>query len=109
MLPADQSPEGRATLNKMIPGGGTNWRFSNEQLSVVASAALLVEVLRRTGRDLSRYKLIESLEGLYQFPTGLIPPITFGPNRRLGSAGAYVIEFDLKTGKVLHRRWVDLN
>ncbi len=109
VLPADQSPEGRAILNNLIPGGGTNRRYSNEQLSVVASAAVLVEGLRRTGRDLSRRKLIESLEGLQQFPTGLIPPITFGPNRRLGSAGAYVIEYDVKTGMMLQRRWVDLN
>ena len=108
VLPADQSPEGRAILNNLIPGSGTNRRYSNEQLSVVASAAVLVEGLRRTGRDLSRRKLIESLEGLYQFPTGFIRPITFGPNRRLGSAGAYVIEFDVKTGKALHRRWMDL-
>jgi hypothetical protein len=43
---------------------------------------------------LSREKLITALEGLYDFETGLTPRITFGPNRRVGAAGASILKID---------------
>ena len=39
-------------------------------------------------------KLITTLEGLYEYDTGLMPRITFGPNRRIGALGAYVVTID---------------
>ena len=59
-------------------------------------ADTLVEALKRSGRDLSREKLIANLEGLNQFETGVTPAITYGPNRRIGALGAYVISVDLQ-------------
>ena len=35
-----------------------------------------------------------TLEGLYEYDTGLMPKITFGPNRRIGALGAYVVTID---------------
>jgi len=61
------------------------------QISAYVSAQLLVEGLKRAGRDLSREKLIAALEGLYEYDTGLTPPLTYGPNRRVGAAGAYIV------------------
>ncbi len=61
------------------------------QLSTLAAAKVLTEALQRGGKDLSREKLVTSLEGLYDFETGLTPRITFGPNRRVGAAGAYIV------------------
>jgi hypothetical protein len=52
--------------------------------------------LKRAGKDVSREKLIQVLEGLYEFRTGLTPAITYGPNRRIGAMGAYVVTIDLK-------------
>jgi hypothetical protein len=109
VVPADQSPKGLSILDGLISGGTKNRRYTDDQLSVVASASVLAEGLRLTGRELSRRKLIASLEKLYKFPTGFVRPLTFGPNRRLGSAGAYVIEFDIKSGKALSRRWMELD
>ena len=40
-----------------------------------------------SGKDLSRERLVTALEGLYEYDTGLMPKITFGPNRRIGSVG----------------------
>ncbi|HKU76411.1 MAG TPA: hypothetical protein VJR02_21045, partial [Pyrinomonadaceae bacterium] len=48
----------------------------------------------RAGRDLSREKLINSLDSLYEYETGVTPRLTFGPNRRVGAAGAHIITFD---------------
>ena len=55
---------------------------------------MFVEGLQRSGQKLSRNKLIESLESLSNFETGLTPKISFGTNRRTGSLGAYVLEVD---------------
>lgn len=64
------------------------------QLSAFAAAKVLVEGLTRAGRDLSREKLINALDSLYEYETGLTPRLTFGPNRRVGAAGAHIITFD---------------
>jgi ABC-type branched-subunit amino acid transport system substrate-binding protein len=66
------------------------------QISAYAAAQLLVEGLKRAGQDLSREKLITALEGLYEYNTGLTPPLTFGPNRRVGALGAYIVGVDVE-------------
>jgi ABC-type branched-subunit amino acid transport system substrate-binding protein len=66
------------------------------QLSVLAAAEVLLEGLERTGRDLTRDHLIERLEGLRGFETGFGPPVTFGPVRRFGARGAYILKADLR-------------
>ena len=50
-----------------------------------------------TGADLSREQLVTTLEGLYEYDTGLTPKLIFGPNRHVGAAGAYVITIDATT------------
>jgi ABC-type branched-subunit amino acid transport system substrate-binding protein len=65
------------------------------QLAALASAEVLIDALQRLGRDLSRDKLVAQLETLRRFQTGFAPPLTFGPNQRLGARGAYVFPIDL--------------
>ena len=38
-------------------------------------------------KRLSREKMVTALEDLYEFDTGLTPPITYDPNRRIGARG----------------------
>lgn len=64
-----------------------------------AAAKVLVEGLRRSGKALSRARFIAALEGLTDFETGVTPPISFGPNRRTGVLGAYILGVDLKNGR----------
>jgi ABC-type branched-subunit amino acid transport system substrate-binding protein len=64
------------------------------QVLGLAAADLMDEALRRAGRTLTRARLIEVLEQLYRFDTGLTPLLTYGPNRRIGAAGAYVVEVE---------------
>ena len=59
------------------------------------AAIVIKEALKRAGHDLTREKLITALEGLYDYDTGLTPRITFGPNKRVGAAGAHIIRIDL--------------
>ena len=50
---------------------------------------------------MSRQKLVEAIEALYRYDTGLTPPLTYGPNRRIGAKGAHVMVVDIanKTNK----------
>jgi len=60
----------------------------------MAAARILVHALELCGKDASRESLVTALEGLYEYETGLMPKITFGPNRRIGALGAYIVTID---------------
>ena len=55
---------------------------------------MLIEALKRAGRDLSREGLVDQLESFRGFATAYAPPLTFGPARRLGAWGAYVVRVE---------------
>ncbi|MEY2689789.1 MAG: hypothetical protein RL375_3988 [Pseudomonadota bacterium] len=59
-------------------------------MTAYAAGLLLVEALERSGNELSRRKLIDTLESVQGFDTGLMPPLSFNADRRIGSLGAYV-------------------
>jgi ABC-type branched-subunit amino acid transport system substrate-binding protein len=94
-VPTDVGPTGLAELRaleqkyKFAPG------HTASKLNAFAAAKIFTEALKRAGRDLSREKLVTALEGLYEYDTGVTPSITFGPNRRVGSMGSYVVSIDL--------------
>jgi len=106
----DLSPEGlnefRAFQAKYkLPSG-----LKTAQISAYVAVKILIEGLKRVGKDVSREKLIQVLEELHQYPTGLTQPITYGPNRRIGATGAYVVTIDLKEKKFVPvSGWVDSN
>jgi hypothetical protein len=57
----------------------------------LAAAKILVEALRRTGRDVTRERLVNALETLQDYRTGLIPPVSYSATRRIGSDGALIV------------------
>lgn len=93
-VPADVSPEGFNELRALASKYKFEVRHAAAQLSALAAAKVLAEGLKRGGRDVTREKLITALEGLYEYETGLTPRLTFGPNRRVGASGAYVVTID---------------
>jgi ABC-type branched-subunit amino acid transport system substrate-binding protein len=95
-IPADVTAEGIGELRSLASKYKFDVRHAAAQLSALAAAKLLAEGLQRGGKDLSREKLVTALEGLYDFETGLTPRITFGPNRRVGASGAYIVTVDTK-------------
>jgi hypothetical protein len=69
-----------------------------------------LEALRLVGRDLSREKLLSALESFYEFDTGLAPPITYTPNRRIGALGAYVVAVEIEKKKFIPLgKWMALS
>jgi ABC-type branched-subunit amino acid transport system substrate-binding protein len=65
------------------------------QISAYCAAKVLAEALRHAGKNVTREKLILSLEQMRDFQTGLLPGITFGTNRRVGSFKAEIVCVDL--------------
>jgi ABC-type branched-subunit amino acid transport system substrate-binding protein len=94
-VPSDERPAAAERLVRLAGPGGAG-RHRAAQLSACVAASVMAEGLRRTGRNLSRERLVKSLEGLFAFETGLTPPVSFGPNRRVGAFGAHVVAVDLK-------------
>jgi ABC-type branched-subunit amino acid transport system substrate-binding protein len=93
--------------DRLVAKGGLSRNHLAAQLSALASAAVLVEALKRAGREVRRETLVNQLEQLAQFPTGFSPPVSFNPNRHIGSWGAFIAglrlesrEFERLTGWV---------
>ena len=68
------------------------------QLSAYAAAKALVHALKQSGRTLTRDSLRAALEGLYEFETGVTPPLTFGRSRRIAAPRVHVATIDPKQG-----------
>lgn len=108
--PADQSAEGLREFRTLSEKYKLPARHVAVQVSTYSAAKILVEAMKRVGRDLSRERLIQVLDGLYEYQTGLTPAITYGPNRRIGALGAYVVTVDLKDKKFSPvGGWIGLN
>ena len=94
-VPADITSEGMAEFRALHEKYKFAPRHTASQLAAFAAAKVFVAALMRTGKDLSRENLIKALESLYDYETGVTPRITFGPNKRVGAAGAHIIRIDL--------------
>ena len=112
--PGDLRGESLAALNKLLPARADNRPPHALQVSTYGAAQLLAEGLRRTGRDLSRRKLLAQLEQVQSFETGLMPRLSYNADRRIGAMGAYLVGLDfadksikplgrLREGGVMHK------
>ena len=93
-VPADVSPDGAAEYSALLEKYKLRSGHAAAQASAFAAAKVLVHGLELAGRNLSRERLVTTLEGFYEFDTGLMPRISFGPNRRIGALGAYIVTVD---------------
>jgi ABC-type branched-subunit amino acid transport system substrate-binding protein len=93
-IPADISAAGAAEYSALLERNKLTSTHAAAQASAIAAAMILLHGLELSGKDLSRERLVTTLEGLYEFQTGLMPRITFGPNRRIGVLGAYIVTID---------------
>lgn len=93
-LPPDETAGAAREYRGLTDGRQRTGRQVATEVAALAAAKVLVEGLKRTGRDLSRVQLTRALEGLVRFETEFSPPLTFGPGRRVGARGAYVMAVD---------------
>ena len=102
-------PPGRA-LQELRREFGLPAQYEAAQATVLAAAAVLVEGLRRAGRDLSRERFVQALESLNNYdPGGFGPAVSFGPDRRNGVRGGYVVAVERARGIVPASAWITLD
>ncbi|MEX3772623.1 ABC transporter substrate-binding protein [Pseudomonas sp. MYb118] len=94
-VPSDWTQAGRLALTQVREQQGLGGQHSVLQVGAFSSMLVFSEGMKQAGRDASREKLINALEGLHDFATGLTPLISFGPGRRLGLNGAHIVTVDL--------------
>jgi ABC-type branched-subunit amino acid transport system substrate-binding protein len=107
--PLDRSPEGERAWRELRRDFDLSPRHQAAQLAALTAAAVLVEGVRRAGRGLSREGLLRSLEGLSNFGPGFGPPVSYGPGRRIGARGGYVVALEPDRGIVPASGWISLN
>lgn len=93
-LPADIGAGGGEHLRGLQRQAKLDNRNRPAQLSAHAAMLVLEEGIKRSGRDLSRAKLLGALENLLSFETHVTPPVSYGPNRRVGAFGGYIVAVD---------------
>jgi len=76
----------RALMQKYFPKNEPN-RYS---LSGYFAAMLFAEAAKRAGRNLTREGLIAALESLKGFESGILPPLTIGPDHETQKQGFWV-------------------
>jgi ABC-type branched-subunit amino acid transport system substrate-binding protein len=103
----DVTPRGREDYSRIAERQSLPQEHIQAQLASLAAAKLFVEGLRRAGRDASRARFTEGLEELYNFDTGVTPPLTYGPNRRIGALGAHIVTVDLENQRYVPVGWFD--
>jgi ABC-type branched-subunit amino acid transport system substrate-binding protein len=109
ILPSDQTKEGVIEFLDLARTGKFSQGNLAERLTALSAAKLLVCALQKAGSAVTREKIVEILEKLYRFETGQTPPLTFGPNRRVGANGAHVVAIDLeKRHLLLPSTWIEL-
>ncbi len=69
-------------------------KWKNSQLDALIMLLTIEESLKRSGQNLNQELFHGELEGLYEFSTGFIQPITFAPNKHIGSTTMYITNFD---------------
>lgn len=107
-LPSDQSSAGKTELLKL--SGESQSPDGSFLRMALSSAKVLAQSLRQMGKEVSREKLVEILENLYNYNTEQTPPVTFTPNRRVGAQGVHVVGIDTqRKSLILPSTWVPLN
>jgi ABC-type branched-subunit amino acid transport system substrate-binding protein len=97
--PADLTSEAAAEFRVLAARGelaprGQSARDRSAQRFALAAAKVLVEALRRAGRAVTRERLVNAIEGLRNYQTGLLPPVSFSPSRHVGTDGVWIVPLD---------------
>jgi hypothetical protein len=92
VLPSDFSSDAVAEYGKLaqryqLPAAGVQ-----AQRTAIIGARILMELLMRVGRDVSRESLIDQLENVREFKTGWSQPLSYSAGRHIGILVPHLIE-----------------
>ncbi len=94
-LPGDRNQPAWSAFAGLMTRAGIAGGPQPTLVAGYSGVKLLVEGLKRAGRELSREAMMTSLEAVQDFQSGLLPPISYNTTRRVGALGGYVVSVDL--------------
>jgi ABC-type branched-subunit amino acid transport system substrate-binding protein len=100
VVPPPDLPESAALLTGVMDYARLLARsYPEERPNVVGlegflNARVLVEGLRRAGRELTRERFLDAIESINNFSVGIASPVSYGPNRHQGLERIYFTRFD---------------
>jgi ABC-type branched-subunit amino acid transport system substrate-binding protein len=95
VVPSPEAPESKTLLSGALEYSSLLKRYFPEDkpnfvgLEGYINARVLVEALRRAGRDLDRERFIQAVESIQNFSLGIANPLTFGPDDHQGFDRVY--------------------
>ncbi len=98
--PSAISPDAEAEYRSLAQTYGLPADHVAAQWTALAACRILQEGLVRSGHELDRAGLVESLEALYHFSTVFAMVVSYGPNSRVGDTEAHLFQFDSGTGQL---------
>jgi ABC-type branched-subunit amino acid transport system substrate-binding protein len=84
LLPSDWEAEHLEKLAALR--AGEQGRSLLAGIAAYGVTTVLIEALKSAGRDLTRAAFLAAVEAIHDLPTGLTPPLSYGPARRIGVA-----------------------
>ncbi len=106
MLPSDSTESSNAMHTRLITENRIGTTHRATQIAALASASLVTDALIRAGRNLSRDALLDAIDATRAFRSGFAPPLTFRPDRHIGSTGCYIVAFE--PGQPAKSAWVEI-
>jgi ABC-type branched-subunit amino acid transport system substrate-binding protein len=98
--PSEIPPDAEAEYRSLAQTYGLPADHVAAQWTALAACRILQEGLVRSGHELDRAGLVESLEALYHFPTVFSMAVSYGPNSRVGDTEAHLFQFDSGSGRL---------
>ena len=103
IAPENPGAEAMARYRRLAEHAEVTRRHQVSQFAALSSAQLLVAALECAGREVTREKLLDCVDRVTRLETGLVPPLTYGLNRHIGSTGSFIVELQSDQAPV----WVD--
>jgi len=99
LAPPDEGSAEMADFRRIREKYSVGDRHRSFQLLAYAGTVLLEEGLRRSGKGVTREKLVGAIGNVWKLRTGVTPPLTYNANRRTGAPGAAIVRVDPGTGR----------
>ncbi|MFO0587616.1 MAG: ABC transporter substrate-binding protein [Polyangiaceae bacterium] len=84
--PAEDASVTVPEYDALAAGHGLSRQHLSAQRRALSAASVLIEGLRRSGRDATREAWIRSIEGIRDHSAWIGPPLSFGRSRHVGAA-----------------------
>ncbi len=80
------------------------------RLFAYSGARIALEGVKRAGKRVSREKVVDAIEKLFDFDAGLNRPVRFDSSRRIALKGAYIVRYDSQQNRLASTGdWVALD